>query len=128
MGRQFLLDWPPVICFIIGIPLLTMRLMSEEWSTGTYEMLMTVPVKESTVVLAKFFAAFLFFLLLWVPFGICLVALRVGRVSPLEALWLRRRLAAGKWCASCNCSFPAHPSPRSIPCGRYRPKHARHCR
>ena len=63
MITQFLLDWPPVICFIIGIPLLTMRLMSEEWSTGTYEMLMTVPVKESTVVMGKFLAVFLFFLL-----------------------------------------------------------------
>jgi ABC-type transport system involved in multi-copper enzyme maturation permease subunit len=84
MITQFLLDWPPVICFIVGIPLLTMRLMSEEWSTGTYEMLMTVPVKESTVVLAKFLAAFLFFLLLWVPFGICLIALRVGGGQPFE--------------------------------------------
>jgi ABC-2 type transport system permease protein len=84
MITQFLLDWPPVICLIIGVPLLTMRLMSEEWSTGTYEMLMTVPVKESTVVLGKFLAVFLFFLLLWLPFGVYLIGLRVGGGQPFE--------------------------------------------
>lgn len=81
---QYLLDWPPVICLILGIPLLTMRLMSEEWSSGTYEMMMTVPIKESTVVLSKFCAVFLFFLLLWLPFGFFLIALRAFGGLPFE--------------------------------------------
>lgn len=48
-------------------PLLTMRLFAEEASTGTIEMLMTSPVQEWQVVLSKFSACFVFYVLLWVP-------------------------------------------------------------
>src|SRR5207248_4129480 len=48
-------------------PLLTMRLFAEERSTGTLEMLMTAPVRDTQVVLSKFLACFLFYVLLWIP-------------------------------------------------------------
>lgn len=76
--------WPyiwgimPVIFFILMVPMLTMRLLSEEDRSGTLEMLMTVPLNETAVVLSKFFAALIVFLLSWVPFGIYLTALAMG--------------------------------------------------
>ncbi len=46
-------------------PLLTMKLFAEEKRTGTIEMLMTAPVTSWNVVLGKFFAAQLFYTLIW---------------------------------------------------------------
>ncbi|MCU0692385.1 MAG: ABC transporter permease [Polyangiaceae bacterium] len=40
------------------IPVITMRLMAEEKRSGTLEMLITLPVKDSEVVLGKFLGAF----------------------------------------------------------------------
>ncbi len=47
-------------------PLLTMRTFSEEKRTGTIETLLTAPVSDAQVVLAKFLGAWLAYLLLWV--------------------------------------------------------------
>lgn len=55
------------LVFLFIPPLLTMRLFAEERSTGTLEMLMTAPVRDWQVVLAKFFACFLFYVVMWVP-------------------------------------------------------------
>ena len=65
------------------VPALTMRLFSEERRTGTLEVLLTAPVIEAVVVLSKFLACWLFFMLCWVPAGLYLIALRVegGRRS-----------------------------------------------
>jgi ABC-2 type transport system permease protein len=49
------------------IPLLTMRTFSEEYKMGTIEMLLTAPVREWELVLAKYFGVLTFFLLLWTP-------------------------------------------------------------
>jgi ABC-2 type transport system permease protein len=46
-------------------PLLTMRSFAEEKRTGTLEMLMTAPVTETAVVIGKFLAAQLFYMLIW---------------------------------------------------------------
>lgn len=48
-------------------PILTMRLLSEERRSGTIEMLMTAPVSEAQVVVAKYLAALGFYLFLWLP-------------------------------------------------------------
>ncbi len=40
--------------------------------------MLTSPVDETAVVLSKFFAAYLLYLLMWVPFVLFMVALRVG--------------------------------------------------
>ena len=55
------------LAMLIVTPLLTMRLFAEERRTGTLEMLMTAPVTETSVVLAKFAGAYSTFLLLWAP-------------------------------------------------------------
>jgi ABC-2 type transport system permease protein len=52
---------------IILVPILTMRLFSEEYKTGTIEMLLTAPVLDGDVILSKFFGALFFYLLLWIP-------------------------------------------------------------
>lgn len=59
-----ILFWFP---FLLAFPLLTMRTFSEEYKLGTIETLMTAPVKDGEVVLAKFAGAFVFYLALWVP-------------------------------------------------------------
>jgi len=46
---------------------LTMRLLSEEFRSGTIETLMTAPVSEAQVVLGKYFAALAFYVFLWAP-------------------------------------------------------------
>ena len=46
-------------------PLLTLRLLAEEHRVGTLESLLTAPVSDVAVVLAKYFAACLFFLVFW---------------------------------------------------------------
>jgi ABC-2 type transport system permease protein len=52
---------------IIMIPLITMRMFSDEYKSGTIELLMTAPITEWDVVLSKFIAAVLFYVALWVP-------------------------------------------------------------
>jgi len=43
---------------MLFIPAVTMRLLAEERRSGTIEILVTMPVKDSEIVLGKFFAAF----------------------------------------------------------------------
>jgi ABC-2 type transport system permease protein len=49
--------WPANNLQLLLIPLLTMRLLAEEKRSGTFEMLVTAPVRDHEVVLAKFLAA-----------------------------------------------------------------------
>ena len=53
--------------FVLIFPLITMRLFSEEFKLGTIEPLMTAPVRDWQVVLAKFFGSLVFYLILWLP-------------------------------------------------------------
>lgn len=57
-------------------PVITMRLLAQEKSSGTFETLMTTPVSDLQVVLAKFSGALLFYLLLWVPLMGCIYIVR----------------------------------------------------
>ena len=50
---------------LIVAPLLTMRTFSEEKRTGTIEFLLTAPVTDMQVVLAKFLGAWLAYIMLW---------------------------------------------------------------
>jgi len=50
---------------LIFVPLLTMRTISEEKRTGTFEMLVTTPAKDHEIVLAKFLAVFLMNSAIW---------------------------------------------------------------
>jgi ABC-2 type transport system permease protein len=56
----------------VAVPMLTMRLFAEERRSGTFEALLTVPVTETEVVLAKWLAGVLMFCVLLVPFGLYL--------------------------------------------------------
>jgi ABC-2 type transport system permease protein len=53
--------------FILIFPLITMRLFAEEYKMGTIEPLMTAPVRDSHVVLAKYCGALFFYVVLWLP-------------------------------------------------------------
>jgi ABC-2 type transport system permease protein len=55
------------IAVLVTVPALTMRLFAEEKRAGTFETLMTAPVGEATVVLAKYAAALVFYASLWAP-------------------------------------------------------------
>lgn len=54
--------WFPVLFMV---PLLTMKTIADERRQGTLETLLTTPVSTAEVVLGKFTAAYLFYLLLW---------------------------------------------------------------
>jgi len=47
------------VIFLFIVPALTMRLLAEEQRTGTMELLLTAPVRDSQLVLGKFLGAFL---------------------------------------------------------------------
>lgn len=51
----------------IFIPVITMKLFSEEIKSGSIELLMTSPVKEFQIVLGKYLGAALFYIFLWTP-------------------------------------------------------------
>lgn len=57
----------PVFLSVLAIPLLTMRLLSEESSSGTIEILMTTPVTEAEVVLGKYAGALIFAVVMFLP-------------------------------------------------------------
>lgn len=77
---HYIIHFIPVACLIFVVPVLTMRLISEEKRSGTLEVLLTAPVGEAAIVLSKFFASFIFFMLALAPWGLYLVALRaVGK-------------------------------------------------
>ncbi|MBK6697395.1 MAG: ABC transporter permease [Myxococcales bacterium] len=55
MARMF--DFLPWALSLIVVPLVTMRAISEEKRSGTLELLITLPVKDSEVILGKWLAA-----------------------------------------------------------------------
>ena len=80
----FFFSLMPVIALILVVPLLTMRLLSEEHRSGTLEVLLTSPVEETPIVLSKFTAALIVFMMTWMPFGLFLIALRVEGGQPFD--------------------------------------------
>jgi ABC-2 type transport system permease protein len=55
------------LVFLFIPPLLTMRLFAEERGSGTLEMLLTTPLRDWQVVLGKYVACLIFYLVLWLP-------------------------------------------------------------
>ena len=49
---------------VVAVPLLTMRLMSEEFRSGTVEKLMTAPISDTEVIVGKFLGVFGFYVVL----------------------------------------------------------------
>ena len=75
--------WLPLL---LETPLITMRLFSVEKFSGTFETLMTAPVSDMQVVMAKFSAGLFFYLVAWLPWVGCMVAVRyyTGDASPID--------------------------------------------
>jgi len=61
---------------LFSAPVITMRLFAVERHSGTFETLMTTPVSDWQVVLAKFTAAIVFYMLMWLPLLACVLVLR----------------------------------------------------
>jgi len=72
ISRSFMGTLSVILLFMI--PMITMGLFSEEKKRGTIELLLTAPLRDSQVVLGKFFAAVTFFLIMllstWVPMSV----------------------------------------------------------
>ncbi|WP_439631719.1 ABC transporter permease [Gemmata sp.] len=79
-----LLAFLPVFALLLQVPVLTMRLVAEERRTGSLEVLLTAPVDETPVVLSKFLATWLFFLISWLPLGLFLISLRLETGVPFD--------------------------------------------
>jgi ABC-2 type transport system permease protein len=55
------------LVLLMAVPVITMRTFAHEKYSGTFETLMTTPVSERQVVLAKFTGAWLFYAIMWLP-------------------------------------------------------------
>ncbi len=64
------------LILLLTAPVITMRLFALEKSTGTFESLMTTPVGDLQVVLAKFFAAIIFYMVMWLPLFGCIFVIQ----------------------------------------------------
>ncbi len=62
-SARMLFGLVPLILVLVS-PLLTMRLLSDEFRTGTIETLMTAPINDAEVILGKFLGTFLFYLVM----------------------------------------------------------------
>jgi ABC-2 type transport system permease protein len=74
------------IILLLAAPVITMRTFALEKFSGTYETLMTAPVRDGHVVLAKFLSAMLFYLVMWLPLLACLGIIRTytGDHAPMD--------------------------------------------
>src|SRR5471032_2281836 len=92
---QVFFTWPLFwLIMLVQVPLITMRVFSEEFKLGTIEMLLTAPVREWDVVLAKFFGSLTFFLVLWLPITLDLISLQLFSSPPPPVYWSQIALTA----------------------------------
>ncbi len=73
LNHLFFLNTPFWLIFILIVPLITMRLFSEEQKMGTLEPLLTAPVKTWHLVFSKYCAAVIFYMVLYLPCMVYLV-------------------------------------------------------
>jgi ABC-2 type transport system permease protein len=64
------------LILLFSVPVITMRLFAIEKASGTFETLMTTPVSDLQVVMAKFTAGLLFYMVVWLPLLACIFFLR----------------------------------------------------
>jgi ABC-2 type transport system permease protein len=64
------------LILLLAVPVITMRLFALEKFSGTYETLMTTPISDVQVVAAKFTAAMVFYLVIWMPLLACILIVR----------------------------------------------------
>lgn len=71
------------ILFLLFVPAVTMRSWAEEKKLGTFELLMTLPIKDAHAVLGKFLASFVFVALAVVlTFPLIITVFSVGNPDP----------------------------------------------
>jgi ABC-2 type transport system permease protein len=70
------------LILLLITPVITMRSFAFEKGTGTYETLMTTPVSDLQVVLAKFTGTLLFYILTWLPLFGCIAVVRYFTREP----------------------------------------------
>lgn len=73
MRIMFSMFWLPSL---VVVPMITMRLLAEEKRAGTIEMLMTAPVTDLEVVLAKWLGAVSLYALMWAFTGLYVLILQ----------------------------------------------------
>jgi ABC-2 type transport system permease protein len=64
------------LILLLTPPVVTMRTFAAEKSSGTYETLMTTPVRDWQVVLAKFTGSLVFYAVAWLPLLACIALVR----------------------------------------------------
>jgi len=78
----FYVTWFFWLILLLTTPAITMRLFALEKFSGTFETLMTTPVSDAQVVLAKFSAALIFYALMWLPLLGCVCVVRLYTNEP----------------------------------------------
>jgi ABC-2 type transport system permease protein len=76
---------PGALCLVV--PLVTMATLAEEKRSGTIELLITMPVKDSEVILGKYFAAL----------GMCTILLLATLTYPIAMFWHPWNLGTLDW-------------------------------
>jgi ABC-2 type transport system permease protein len=82
-GMRNLFDWM-VWLLVFVVPILSMGLLAQEWSSGTIETMMTAPVSETEIVLGKFLGSVGFFLVLLAPTLLYVVVLLIFSEPRIE--------------------------------------------
>jgi ABC-2 type transport system permease protein len=75
------------LILLLTPPVITMRSFALEKASGTYETLMTAPVSDLQVVLAKFTGNLLFYLLTWLPLLGCILLVKSYTHEPTVSDW-----------------------------------------
>jgi ABC-2 type transport system permease protein len=70
------------LIMLLATPVITMRLFAQEKFSGTFETLMTAPVSDFQVVMAKFVAALFFFMIMWLPLLSCIFVVQHYTSTP----------------------------------------------
>jgi ABC-2 type transport system permease protein len=80
------------LILLLTTPVMTMRTFASEKASGTYEALMTAPVRDLQVVLAKFAGVLTFYAITWAPLLLYMLFLHRYTNSP-ATVWDPRSLA-----------------------------------
>ncbi|MBX7224863.1 MAG: ABC transporter permease subunit [Chitinophagales bacterium] len=87
--ESFFATAPWILMFLI--PAITMRTLSDEFKSGTFELLATKPISDYSIVLGKFFACLFLWLVTWLPtllYFVCIKSLNMpGAVMDGGATW-----------------------------------------
>jgi ABC-2 type transport system permease protein len=78
--------------FLLTTPVITMRTFASEKASGTYETLMTAPVGDLQVVLAKFAGSMAFYAVTWIP-ALCYMMFLHRYLNSTSTAWDWRSLA-----------------------------------